>query len=127
MGSYETRGEYDAHDFVSRADTDRNLGTWMGNEIQDSAIRRVYALAEKVKLTGNGLLIHQWRKLQTSDHFYYMSTKWFGDDLNPYDSPYDAFIAYMNVMQDLEMEVDEILKERGFLVDDRIVGNGIAC
>ena len=120
VDSYLTKGKYDAHDFISRADVDRNLSTWMGDKIQNAAIKRVYALAKKVKLTGNGELIHRWRKLQTSDNFYYMSTKCFSDGdvhnyFNPYDSPYEAFISYMNVLQDLETEVDEILKERGFI------------
>ncbi len=132
VDSYDVKGEYDCHNFISWADMERDLSAWRGNEIQDAAMDRIYALGEKVKLTGNGELIHRWRKLQTSDHFYYMCTKWFSDGdvhkyFNPYESPYDAFIAYMNVLQDLEMEVNEILKERGFLVDGKIVAEvGVA-
>lgn len=126
LDAYEDRGEYDCHNFISWADMERDLSAWRGNEIQDAAMDRIYALSEKVKLTGNGILIHKWRKLQTSDHFYYMCTKYFADGdvhkyFNPYESPYEAFIAYMNVLQDLEMEVNEILRERGFLVDGKIV------
>ena len=81
--------------------------------------------------TSDPMLLHKWRKLQTSDHFYYMCTKWFNDGdvhkyFNPYDSPYDAFISYMNVLQDLEMEVNDILKERGFLKNGEIVNNKIS-
>ncbi len=130
VDSYEARGEYDCHNFISWADMERDLSAWRGNEIQDAAMNRIYALSEKVKLTGNGNLIHKWRKLQTSDHFYYMCTKYFNDGdvhkyFNPYDSPYDAFIAYMNVLQDLEMEINDILKERGFLKNGKIITNEI--
>ena len=130
IDSYEVRGEYDVHNFLSWADLERDLSAWMGNELQDAAIKRVYALGEKVKLTGNGMLIHKWRKLLTSDHFYYMCTKYFSDGdvhkyFNPYESPYEAFMAYMNVLQDLEMEVSDILEERGFLVNGEIINNKI--
>lgn len=118
--NYDVRGEYDCHNFISWADMERDLSAWIGNEIQDAAINRIYHLGERVLRTGNQKLIDKWRKLQTSDHFYYMCTKWFNDGdvhkyFNPYKSPYEAFISYMNVLQDLEMEVNEILKERGFL------------
>jgi len=130
IDSYEARGEYDCHNFISWADIERDLSAWRGNEIQNSAMQKIYELGVKVKLTGNAKLIHKWRKLQTSDHFYYMCTKYFNDGdvhkyFNPYDSPYDAFIAYMNVLQDLEMEVDEILEERGFLSDGEIIEVGV--
>lgn len=130
VDSYETRGEYDCHNFISWADMERDLSAWRGNEIQDAAMDRIYNIGEKVKLTGNAQLVHKWRKLQTSDHFYYMCTKYFSDGdvhkyFNPYESPYEAFIAYMNVLQDLEMEVNDILKERGFLVDGKIVNNKV--
>ncbi|MDH3353137.1 MAG: alpha-amylase, partial [Nanoarchaeota archaeon] len=130
VDSYETKGEYDCHNFISWADMERDLSAWKGNEIQDASMNRIYNIGERVKLTGNAVLIHKWRKLQTSDHFYYMCTKWFNDGdvhkyFNPYDSPYDAFISYMNVLQDLEMEVNDILKERGFLKDGEIIDNKI--
>ncbi len=130
VDSYEVKGEYDCHNFISWADMERDLSAWKGNEIQDASMDRIYNIGEKVKLTGNAELVHKWRKLQTSDHFYYMCTKWFNDGdvhkyFNPYESPYDAFIAYMNVLQDLEMEVNEILKERGFLLNGDIVNNKI--
>ncbi len=130
VDSFETRDEYDVHNYLSWADMERDTSAWMGNEIQDAAAKKAYELGKKVKLTGNGLLIHQWRKLLTSDHFYYMCTKYFNDGdvhkyFNPYESPYDAFMAYMNVLQDIEMEVDEILEERGFLVKGDVVNNKI--
>ena len=130
VDAYETRGEYDCHNFISWADMERDLSAWRGNEIQDASMDRIYNIGDRVKLTGNAQLVHKWRKLQTSDHFYYMCTKYFSDGdvhkyFNPYESPYEAFIAYMNVLQDLEMEVNDILKERGFLVDGEIVNNKV--
>ena len=66
-----------------------------------------YALEEPVKRSGNPELIHAWRKLLTSDHFYYMCTKWFSDGdvhkyFNPYSSPYDAYVVYINVLNDIK-------------------------
>lgn len=105
--------EHDRHDEVSVertttwADTERDLSAWLGNDMQHAAINRVYALKEPVYATGDDELLETWRRLQTSDHFYYMCTKWFADGdvhayFSPYDSPYDAFVTYMNVMQDME-------------------------
>ncbi|MBN1168668.1 glycoside hydrolase family 57 protein [Candidatus Woesebacteria bacterium] len=98
------------------ADTERDLSAWTGNRIQISAIEKIYGLEEKVKSTKSRKIIEDWRKLQTSDHFYYMCTKWFSDGdvhkyFNPYDSPYDAFISFMNALRDLELRVDSVLQE----------------
>lgn len=131
VDSYPIRGEYDCHNFISWADMERDLSAWVGNEIQDAAINKIYALGEKIKLTGSQKLLHKWRKLQTSDHFYYMCTKWFNDGdvhkyFNPYSSPYEAFISYMNVLHDLEVEINEILKERGFIKEKEAALYGIS-
>ncbi len=119
--AYPTRGTFDTQRFISWADVERDLSAWTGNEIQDAAIRRVYELGFKILKTKNDELIDKWRKLQTSDHFYYMCTKWFSDGdvhkyFNPYQSPYDAFISYMNVLQDLEIRADKILMTNSFTV-----------
>ena len=111
MDSYDSKGEFDVPHFMSWADVERDLSAWLGNEIQHAAINKVYGLGHRVLRTKNEELIHKWRKLQTSDHFYYMCTKWFSDGdvhkyFNPYDSPYDAFISYMNVLQDLELRLE---------------------
>lgn len=102
---------------VSWADVERDLTAWVGNPMQDSAIERAYSLEKKVKQTKDQNLINVWRKLLGSDHFYYMCTKWFSDGdvhkyFNPHESPYDAYIVYMNVLNDLT----ETLKERGIKV-----------
>lgn len=113
---YQSVGEIDVNRFVSWADVERDVSAWLGNEIQNAAASRIYSLGNKVLKTGNPQIIDTWRKLQTSDHFYYMCTKWFADGdvhkyFNPYESPYDAFISYMNVLHDLEMRCDNYLTE----------------
>ncbi|MEI6426748.1 MAG: glycoside hydrolase family 57 protein, partial [Candidatus Absconditabacteria bacterium] len=87
---------------ISWADEERDLTAWLGNDLQDEAFDSVYAIEGRVKATNDFNLIADWRYLQTSDHFYYMCTKWFSDGdvhkyFNPYGSPYEAFINYMNV------------------------------
>ncbi len=97
---------------ISWADEERDLTAWLGNEMQDEAFGKLYELSTKVKRTKDEDLIKKWRYLQTSDHFYYMCTKWFSDGdvhkyFNPYSSPYDAFINYMNVLSDLYIRVEK--------------------
>lgn len=94
------------------ADTERDLSAWLGNGMQQSSIRELYALAPLVHATGDWDLIEDWRRLQTSDHFYYMCTKWFNDGdihayFSPYETPYDAFTNFMNAFQDLRLRLLE--------------------
>ncbi len=98
-------GVLDVPEFHSWADTERNLTAWQGNAMQRDALDTVYGLEEAVRVCGAPEMEEQWRRLQTSDHFYYMCTKWFADGevhkyFNPYPSPYDAYINYMNVLDD---------------------------
>lgn len=98
---------------VTWADTERDLSAWVGNSIQKSAINFLYKLENRVLSTKHPELIEDWRRLQISDHFYYMCTKWFSDGdvhkyFNPYESPYEAFISYMNVIKDLELRIKEL-------------------
>jgi len=95
---------------TSWADTERDLSAWLGNKIQKSSIEELYKLEEEIKLINDKQLIEDWRKLTTSDHFYYMCTKYFSDGdvhkyFNPYDSPYDSFIAFMNIIKDLRIRI----------------------
>ncbi len=95
---------------VSWADVERDLTAWRGNDMQNRALSRIYALKDRVMRRNNPALLALWRKLQTSDHFYYMCTKWFADGdvhayFSPYESPYEAFINYMNAVSDLEQHV----------------------
>ena len=104
-------------DPISWADEERDLSAWLGNELQNEAFHKVYALGNKVKRTKNEDLINTYRMLQESDHFYYMCTKFFSDGavhsyFNPYDTPYEAFINYMNVLSDFELRVDTFLKTK---------------
>jgi alpha-amylase len=97
---------------VTWADTERDLSAWLGNSMQSSAITALYELQDKILATGDLLLIEDWRCLQTSDHFYYMCTKWFNDGdihayFSPYENPYDAFITYMNVWRDIHFRLSE--------------------
>jgi len=96
----------DVPDLISWADTERDLTAWLGNAMQKDAARALYDLESAARQQKDGELLHAWRKLQTSDHFYYMCTKWFADGdvhkyFNPYESPYDACISYMNILEDL--------------------------
>ncbi len=111
---YTPMSKIDVPFYISWADVERDLTAWLGNHLQDSAIEKIYQLEEAVKKTKDPDIIHTWRKLLTSDHFYYMCTKWFSDGdvhkyFNPYETPYDAFVIYTHVMNDLV----ETLKKRG--------------
>lgn len=99
--------------FISWADVERDLTAWMGNSLQDSSLQMAYSLEEPVLKSGNAGLIHTWRKLLTSDHFYYMCTKWFSDGdvhkyFNPYTSPYDAYVVYINVLNDIKETLKQL-------------------
>lgn len=109
---YPVRDVYDVKDFTSWADAERDLSAWLSNTMEQEAISRIYALEEKVKATGDEDLISMWGKFQTSDHFYYMCTKFWSDGdvhkyFSPYDSPYDAYIYYMNAFSDFEATLDD--------------------
>jgi alpha-amylase len=95
---------------VTWADTERDLTAWLGNSMQHEAMRHLYAMEDAVMRSGDMRLIHDWRKLQTSDHSYYMCTKWFTDGdvhayFSPYESPYDAFLYFMNALRDMRYRI----------------------
>ncbi|MBW6497863.1 MAG: glycoside hydrolase family 57 protein [Bacteroidales bacterium] len=97
---------------ISWADEERDLTAWLGNELQKEAFDKLYLIEEKLKTSSDSQLEHEWEKLQTSDHFNFMSTKWFSDGMvfrtiNPFNSPYDAFINYMNVISDFTIRVEK--------------------
>lgn len=108
---YEPTEELLFPDLVSWADLERDLSAWTGNEMQKDAIQKIYDLEEDVLETKNEKIIEDWRRLQTSDHFYYMCTKYWSDGdvhkyFSPYDTPYEAFIAYMNIVSDLKLRLE---------------------
>lgn len=83
-----------------------DLSPWFGNAIQDEAYNRLFSIAERVRLTRDKSLLQDFYKLQSSDHLYYMSTSHYNQFFCPYDSPYDAFINYMNVASDFMQRVE---------------------
>ena len=88
---------------ISWSDEERDVSAWLGNKLQQSALKALYEVGERVRLCTDRRLKQDWLYLQTSDHFFYMSTKHFGSGeskFSPYLSPYDAFNNYMNVLSD---------------------------
>ena len=111
-------GELSMPSTVTWADAERDLTAWLGNSMQQEAMGYLYALEKDILRTNDLTLIADWRKLQTSDHAYYMCTKWFTDGdvhayFSPYESPYDAFLYYMNVIRDLRWRLHETHKTGG--------------
>jgi alpha-amylase len=110
LESYEPVGVYDVKQMTSWADTERDLSAWMGNAMQSSALQELYRLEAQIRGTDDPTLLADWRSLTTSDHFYYMCTKYFSDGdvhryFNPYESPYDSYINFMNVLDHLRSRV----------------------
>jgi alpha-amylase len=98
---------------ISWADEERDLTAWMGNELQTAAVTKLYSMADRVGKCNTEQLIRDWVYLQSSDHFYYMSTKFFSDGavhayFNPYENPYQAFMNYMNVLSDFEIRLKAV-------------------
>lgn len=113
IDNLEAVDHIDVPQTITWADTERDLTAWLGNSMQHDAITQVYDLEDRILNSRNKELIRDWRKLQTSDHFYYMCTKFFNDGdvhayFSPYDSPYTAFISFMNVLHDLRFRLIEI-------------------
>jgi alpha-amylase len=99
---------------ISWADEERDLTAWLGNELQVDAFNRLYSLTDKVVRCFDDKIQKDWKYLQASDHFYYMSTKFFSDGatqayFNPYETPYDAYINYMNVLSDFAIRVNALV------------------
>jgi alpha-amylase len=110
---------------ISWADEERDLTAWTGNEMQKEALSRLYDLKPFFENITNDNILKNWLYLQCSDHFYYMSTKFFSDGqvhayFNPYPSPYDAFMNYMNVLSDFEKRVKEFKREEPELYINRL-------
>jgi len=110
--AFEPNDRVDMPNTVTWADTERDLSAWLGNKIQQEAIIDLYELSKPILRTGDLTLIEDWRRLQTSDHFYYMCTKWWNDGdihayFSPYDSPYEAYINFMNAYHDLRYRLIE--------------------
>ena len=109
--------ELEVPEAISWADEERDLSAWLGNELQQDAYNKLYALEEKLALADDAALWADYGHLQESDHLYYMCTKFFSDGeihsrFNPYDTPYEAFINYMNVLSDFSIRVDNAVAEK---------------
>jgi alpha-amylase len=99
---------------ISWADEERDLSAWLGNDLQEEAFNKLYTFKNRIEQCTDVELLRDWEYLQVSDHFYYMCTKFFSDGevhkyFNPYGSPYEAFINYMNVLSDFAIRLDRIL------------------
>ena len=110
--TFEVADTVDCPQTITWADSERDLTAWLGNTMQQGAIGSLYGLADLMMQSNDLALIEDWRKLQTSDHFYYMCTKWFTDGdvhayFSPYESPYEAYIAFMNAYHDLKFRLAE--------------------
>lgn len=109
---YSVRDEIDVPYITSWADMERDLSAWIGNEMQKDALDRLYELEKDVLSLNDEKIIDLWRKFQTSDQVYYMSTKGMGDGtvhgyFSPYKSPYDAFISFSNALSDFKLRIEE--------------------
>lgn len=105
--SKESLPEYDVPFPISWADVDRDLTAWIDSPLQQDTLKKLYELEEEILATQNSQLHIDWRRLQTSDHFYYMCTKWSADGdvhayFSPYDSPFEAYRRYSIVLADLQ-------------------------
>lgn len=106
LARYPIRGEIDSPECVSWADSERDLTAWLGNPMQRAALDALFALRPEVVASRDAGLVEDFRDLTTSDHYYYMCTKYFADGdvhkyFSPYESPYEAHIAFMNAVTDL--------------------------
>lgn len=118
IDAFNPSGEISMPHTVTWADTERDLTAWLGNSMQQEALRHIYSLEHDVLRTGDLELIADWRKLQTSDHVYYMCTKWFTDGdvhayFSPYESPYDAFLYFINAVRDIRWRLHSYHKTGG--------------
>ena len=101
---------------ISWADEERDLSAWLGNELQKEAFDKLYQLKGRMNLCHDATLLKDWDYLQTIDHFYYMCTKFFSDGevhkyFNPYSTPYEAFINYMNILSDFKIRLNALVPE----------------
>jgi alpha-amylase len=118
VAKFDAVDSVDIPNVLTWADTERDLTAWTGNAMQQQALQTVYNLEKEVLATKNDALIQDWRLLQTSDHFYYMCTKWFNDGdvhayFSPYQSPYDAFVYFCNVVRDMRLRLLDYHKNGG--------------
>ncbi len=110
IDTFEAKDFVDVPNTITWADTERDLSAWLGNPMQHTSIKCLYDMEAAVLGTADLRLIEDWRRLQTSDHFYYMCTKWWNDGdihayFSPYDTPYEAYINFMNAYHDVRFRL----------------------
>lgn len=108
--AFESVDFIDVPNTITWADTERDLSAWLGNGMQTGSIQALYSLEDRVMGTGDLSLIEDWRRLTTSDHFYYMCTKYFNDGdihayFSPYKTPYEAYMNFMNAYHDIKFRL----------------------
>jgi alpha-amylase len=114
--AHHPASEIDCPGFISWADEERDTTAWLGNAMQQDAAHTLYGMESAIHRRKDKDLLKTWRMLQTSDHFYYMCTKWFSNGdvhryFNPYESSYEAYINYMNILDDLSQSIKNIKGE----------------
>ncbi len=107
IDTFEAVGEIDVPQMISWADSERDLSAWLGNAMQSNALHELYKLENPLKEKNDPELLEDWRRLTSSDHFYYMCTKYWADGdvhkyFSPYESPYDSYINFMNVLDNIQ-------------------------
>ncbi len=112
---FSARAPMDVDRPLSWADSERDISAWLGNRIQEDAFARAYKLKNNIILLNDNETTEEWRKLLTSDHFYYMCIKWSSDGdvhkyFSPFDSPYEAYLDYVNILEDLEIKCAEKIR-----------------
>jgi alpha-amylase len=122
IAEIEPVAELDIHNYLSWADIERDLSAWIGNNMQNSALAELYTLEAIVKELNNKALTEDWRRLTTSDHFYYMCTKYFNDGdvhkyFNPYDTPYESYINFMNILNDIILRMKRLIQEKNIVIE----------
>ena len=105
-------GEVDVPHLTSWSDAERDLSSWLGNAMQSNALHELYKLEGPMRERDDAELLSDWRKLSSSDHFYYMSTKYWDSGaahrhFSPYESPYDSYINFMNVLDNVQARMRE--------------------
>ena len=112
IDQYQPVGEIDVPHMISWADAERDLSAWLGNAMQSNALHELYKIENALKEKGDAQLLSDWRRITTSDHFYYMCTKYWSDGdvhkyFSPYESPYDSYINFMNVLDNIQTRLRE--------------------
>jgi alpha-amylase len=113
LRAYPAQDEYDVPNMISWADTERDLSAWISNAMQSNALNELYRMESSIKASGDAAIVTDWRHLTASDHFYYMCTKYPPDGdvhkyFNPYESPYDAYLNFMNALDSLRDRVEAV-------------------